>query len=131
MLNGEAAQSKGLPACLPETHPEPTHTPPHHTHSPSAGILAGAVSITAGCAFVQAYAAVVIGIVGAFVYTFASKLLHRFVQSIAHWLCESSPCLGLSNLVCWILPYDAGYRSTIRWIPRPSISFAACGACCL
>lgn len=41
------------------------------------GILAGAVSITAGCALVQAYAAVVIGIVGAFVYTFASKLLHR------------------------------------------------------
>ncbi|GAB4813391.1 hypothetical protein N2152v2_000437 [Parachlorella kessleri] len=41
------------------------------------GILAGAVSITAGCAFVKAYAAFVIGIVAAVVYTFSSKLLLR------------------------------------------------------
>ncbi|PRW61429.1 ammonium transporter [Chlorella sorokiniana] len=41
------------------------------------GILAGAVSITAGCAMVTSYAAVIIGAIGAFVYMGASKLLQR------------------------------------------------------
>jgi Amt family ammonium transporter len=41
------------------------------------GILSGAVSITASCAFVEPYAAFVIGVVGACVYTGASKLLLR------------------------------------------------------
>ncbi|KAI7846332.1 hypothetical protein COHA_000169 [Chlorella ohadii] len=41
------------------------------------GILAGAVSITASCAMVHSYAAVVIGAVGAAVYLGASKLLLR------------------------------------------------------
>ncbi len=44
---------------------------------PLNGILAGGVSITAGCALVQEYAAVVIGIGGALVYTASSKLLLR------------------------------------------------------
>ena len=41
------------------------------------GILSGAVSITASCAFVEPYAAFVIGVVGASVYMGASKLLLR------------------------------------------------------
>ena len=40
-------------------------------------MLAGAVSITAGCALVQSYGAAVIGIVGGIIYTFGSKLLQR------------------------------------------------------
>jgi len=39
------------------------------------GVLAGAVSITAGCAVVQAYGAFIIGLIAAFVYTFSSVLL--------------------------------------------------------
>ncbi|KAH7617269.1 putative Ammonium transporter 2 [Nannochloris sp. 'desiccata'] len=41
------------------------------------GILAGAVSITASCAFVEPYAAFIIGMVGAAVYQSASALLMR------------------------------------------------------
>jgi ammonium transporter, Amt family len=41
------------------------------------GILAGAVSITASCAMVEPYAAAVIGMVGAVVYTSSSKLMLR------------------------------------------------------
>lgn len=37
----------------------------------------GAVSITAGCAYVQSYAAVAIGVVAGFVYTAGSRLLIR------------------------------------------------------
>lgn len=40
-----------------------------------AGILAGAVSITAGCALVQSYAAVIIGAIGALIYTTFTKVL--------------------------------------------------------
>lgn len=47
------------------------HTPPR------AGILAGAVSITAPCALVLSYGAAIIGCVGACVYTLASRLLVR------------------------------------------------------
>ncbi|KAI3424104.1 hypothetical protein D9Q98_009465 [Chlorella vulgaris] len=41
------------------------------------GILAGAVSITAPCALVQSYGAVIIGAVGAIFYSLSSKLLLR------------------------------------------------------
>merc|ERR550537_1878805 len=41
------------------------------------GILAGLVSITAGCAFVKPWEAVIIGFVGAFVYQGASMLLQK------------------------------------------------------
>lgn len=39
------------------------------------GVLAGAVAITAPCAFVQSYAAFIIGLVAAFVYTGCSMLM--------------------------------------------------------
>lgn len=52
----------------------PATPPPLFT---CAGVLAGAVSITAGCALVQSYAAAVIGVVGGLVYTGASRLLQR------------------------------------------------------
>ncbi|EFN53469.1 hypothetical protein CHLNCDRAFT_136742 [Chlorella variabilis] len=42
------------------------------------GILAGAVSITAGCALVQSYAAVIIGAIGALIYTTFTKVLLKF-----------------------------------------------------
>jgi len=41
------------------------------------GILAGLVSITAGCAAVKHWEAIIIGFIGAFVYTGASMLLER------------------------------------------------------
>lgn len=41
------------------------------------GILAGAVSITAGCADVEPWAAFIIGILGAFVYSLACLLLEK------------------------------------------------------
>jgi Amt family ammonium transporter len=40
-------------------------------------VLAGAVSITAPCAMVQAYGAAIIGVVGGLVYTASSRLLLR------------------------------------------------------
>ena len=46
----------------------------------AAGILAGAVSITAPCAYVQSYGAVIIGAIGACVYYASSKLLIRCVR---------------------------------------------------
>ena len=42
------------------------------------GILSGLVAITAGCAVVEDYGAICIGIVAAFVYIGSSKLLLRF-----------------------------------------------------
>lgn len=39
------------------------------------GILAGLVSITAACAFVQTYSAVIIGAVGGFVYVYSARFL--------------------------------------------------------
>ena len=59
------------------------HCPPHGgaaTIAPphmAAGILVGAVSITAGCAMVQSYAAVIIGMIGGLVYLAGSKCLVR------------------------------------------------------
>lgn len=42
------------------------------------GILAGLVSVTACCAFIEPYAAVVIGAIGALIYVCAAMLLLRF-----------------------------------------------------
>lgn len=41
------------------------------------GILAGLVAITAGCAFVQAWEAIIIGFISALIYQGCSMLLHR------------------------------------------------------
>jgi Amt family ammonium transporter len=41
------------------------------------GLLAGLVSITAGCSVVQAWAAVLIGFIGAFVFYYSCKLLEK------------------------------------------------------
>jgi Amt family ammonium transporter len=42
------------------------------------GLLAGCVSITASCAFVEPWAAIVIGIIGSVIYSLACVLLEKF-----------------------------------------------------
>ena len=77
---------RGIPRRVPSrawdhpTCPKRVASSPHPSFaspflSPPAGVLAGAVSITAGCALVQSYAAVIIGCIGAFIYSSTSRML--------------------------------------------------------
>jgi hypothetical protein len=71
-----------LPSCRPTCDASTYASPRPSLHLPAsfrspAGILAGAVSITAPCALVQSYGAVIIGAVGAIFYSLSSKLLLR------------------------------------------------------
>eukprot|EP01025_Chloroclados_australasicus_P048896 TRINITY_DN5548_c0_g1_i4.p1 TRINITY_DN5548_c0_g1~~TRINITY_DN5548_c0_g1_i4.p1 ORF type:complete len:551 (+),score=31.60 TRINITY_DN5548_c0_g1_i4:79-1653(+) len=50
---------------------------PLHISPALNGLLGGAVAVTAGCPFVEPYAAFIIGVVSGFVYSFSSRLLRN------------------------------------------------------
>jgi hypothetical protein len=99
----------------------------HVTQQPRpAGVLAGAVSITAPCALVQSYGAALIGVGGGLVYTASSRLLVR-------WALLPHPHTRACR---WPLAYPAGFLNPrlrahsffLSFLPEPAGSLCKCAA---